>query len=195
MVKKCIQCGKNFELTGAEVHYFEEKGMEIPKHCRECRQTNRINKNSTVVPKGKARRQQRKTVLRSVPTTVFVFLVAIAFVYITFVRGGSQTSSPSGTQTTTPSNVQAAVMFRSEELWKEHYEKHGKEMGFESAEEYLAGANAAIQNPNALHKREKEDGDDVYYVQSTNDFVIVSTDGYIRTYFRPDDGIQYYNRQ
>lgn len=36
---------------------------------------------------------------------------------------------------------------------------------------------------------------DVYYVESTNEFVIVSTDGYIRTYFKPDAGISYYNRQ
>ena len=43
--------------------------------------------------------------------------------------------------------------------------------------------------------KEKEDGDDVYYIQDTNEFVVVSTDGYIRTYFNPDDGIDYYNRQ
>ena len=46
-----------------------------------------------------------------------------------------------------------------------------------------------------LHKIEAEDGDDVYYLESTNEFVIVSTDGYIRTYFKPEDGIEYYNRQ
>ena len=28
-----------------------------------------------------------------------------------------------------------------------------------------------------------------------DEFVIVSTDGYIRTYFKPEDGIAYYNRQ
>ena len=44
-------------------------------------------------------------------------------------------------------------------------------------------------------KIQAEDGDDVYYVESTNEFVIVSTDGYIRTYFNPDAGITYYNRQ
>ena len=68
-------------------------------------------------------------------------------------------------------------------------------MGYASAEEYLAGANAAIHRSDVLQKKEKEDGDDVYYVEATNDLVIVSTDGYIRTYFRPEDGIAYYNRQ
>ncbi len=50
-----------------------------------------------------------------------------------------------------------------------------------------------INNPDALHKLEKEDGDDVYFVEDTNEFVVVSTDGYIRTYFIAD--IDYYNRQ
>ena len=31
--------------------------------------------------------------------------------------------------------------------------------------------------------------------ESTNEFVIVSTDGYIRTYFKPSDGIEYFKRQ
>ena len=42
---------------------------------------------------------------------------------------------------------------------------------------------------------EKDDGDDIYYLERTNELVIVSTDGYIRTYFRPDSGIKYYNKQ
>lgn len=68
-------------------------------------------------------------------------------------------------------------------------------MGFASAEEYEKAAAAVPNNPNVLHKTEKEDGDDVYYVESTNEFVVVSTDGYIRTYFNPDRGIDYYNKQ
>ncbi len=85
--------------------------------------------------------------------------------------------------------------FRYDSLLESHYEKHGIDMGFASEEEYLAAANAVINNPDALHKIEAEDGDDVYYVEATNEFVVVAPDGYIRTYFWPDDGIDYYNRQ
>lgn len=85
--------------------------------------------------------------------------------------------------------------FRYDNLLESHYEKHGIDMGFETAEDYLAAANAVINNPDALHKIEAEDGDDVYYVEATNEFVVVAPDGYIRTYFLPDDGIDYYNRQ
>ena len=85
--------------------------------------------------------------------------------------------------------------FRNDTLLNEHYQKHGIEMGFSSASAYEAAARSVVENRDALHKTEAEDGDDVYYVESTNEFVIVSTDGYIRTYFKPNDGIDYYNRQ
>ena len=75
--------------------------------------------------------------------------------------------------------------FRSEKHLNDHYEKHGEEMG----------ASAVVNNPESLHKLEKDDGDDVYYLEKTNEFVVVSTDGYIRTYFRPDAGSAYYNKQ
>ena len=45
------------------------------------------------------------------------------------------------------------------------------------------------------HKKEAEDGDDIYYDTENNEIVFVSEDGYIRTYFKPTDGINYYNRQ
>ncbi len=85
--------------------------------------------------------------------------------------------------------------FRTEGQLADHYEKHGMEMGFTSEEEYLEAANAVINHPDTLHKLEEEDGDDVYYLEATNELVIVSGDGYIRTYFYPEDGINYYNRQ
>lgn len=85
--------------------------------------------------------------------------------------------------------------FRNEKLLNDHYEKHGKEMGFDSAESYEAAANEIINNPNSLHRIEEEDGDDVYYLEENNGFVIVSIDGYIRTFFYPEDGLDYFTRQ
>lgn len=89
--------------------------------------------------------------------------------------------------------------FRSEKLLTQHFEKHGAEFDgdfdYDTAAEYEKGASDVINNTAALHKTEAEDGDGVYYIESTNEFVILSTDGYIRTYFRPNDGIKYYDRQ
>lgn len=97
----------------------------------------------------------------------------------------SSTSSPAASQ----------LKFRNKNLLNQHYEKHGKDMGFSSAEEYEKAAARVPYDPDVLHKIEKEDGDDVYYIERTNEFVIVSTDGYLRTYFNPDRGIDYFNRQ
>lgn len=89
--------------------------------------------------------------------------------------------------------------FRSEKQRDQHFEKHGGEFeddfGYETAEDYERGASDVINDPDALFKTEAEDGDGVYYIEETNEFVILSTDGYIRTYFRPSAGINYFNRQ
>ena len=85
--------------------------------------------------------------------------------------------------------------FRNAKLLKEHFYKHGVEMGFDSEEEYEKAASDVANNPDSLHKLEKEDGDDVYYRVETNEFVVVSKKGYIRTYFCPDSGKKYFDKQ
>lgn len=89
--------------------------------------------------------------------------------------------------------------FRSKKYLDEHFAKHGDEFkddfGYQNAAEYEKGASDVINNKDALHKNEKEDGDGIYYLVDTNEFVVLSTDGYIRTYFRPDSGKKYYDKQ
>ena len=111
-----------------------------------------------------------------------------------------QDNTAAQTVNATPDNVSDktdadTLRFRNSDLLMQHYEKHGKDMGFSSAEDYERAAAAVPSNPNVMHKTEKDDGDDVYYIRETNEFVIVSTDGYIRTYFLPDSGIKYFNKQ
>ena len=118
----------------------------------------------------------------------------------TLTESETEASIETSTETLTeisaePEEEQIEYRFRSKKLLNEHYEKHGVDMGFESAADYEKAASAVVNNPDALHKTEKEDGDDVYYLKATNEFVIVSPDGYIRTYFNPRDGIDYFNRQ
>ena len=98
-------------------------------------------------------------------------------------------------ENTAGENAGNTLRFRNSDLLMQHYEKHGKDMGFSSAEEYEKAAAAVPADPSVLHKTEKDDGDDVYYIKETNEFVVVSTDGYIRTYFLPESGIRYFNKQ
>ncbi len=97
------------------------------------------------------------------------------------------------TQDVSSDQKQSNLSFRNDNLFYSHYEKHGIEMGFESADEYLKAANAVVAHPDVLHKYEAEDGDDVYFLESTGEFVVVSRDGYIRTYYYADK--DYFDRQ
>lgn len=118
-------------------------------------------------------------------------------------RAATQTAAPTEAQTAAPPESEGETAgeitndlhFRNSSLLEQHYQKHGIEMGFSSAEEYEKAAAAVVTDSRVLHKTEAEDGDDVYYIEETNEFVIVSTDGYIRTYFNPNRGINYFYDQ
>ena len=160
------------------------------------------------------------TLIVSLIIVMAVFFTGCSMTYDNSQTSGTTVAAEATTETTTSSSATASdntkstsrtnskqtsadskntsasnLTFRHENLLNSHYEKHGKDMGFSSAKEYEKAAAAVVANSSALHKKEAEDGDDVYYIESTNEFVIVSTDGYIRTYFNPDAGIAYYNRQ
>lgn len=93
----------------------------------------------------------------------------------------------------TATEATSRLAFRTEGKLQQHFEKHGQETGCATAEEYLAAANAVIANPAALHKLQAEDGDDLYFLESTGEFVVVSPAGYIRTYYLTDR--DYFERQ
>lgn len=115
----------------------------------------------------------------------------------------SESMNPTETQSTNAAAktqpeaevTKSTYTFRTEELYQSHYQKHGAEFGSITKEEYLALANDLIISPTALHKPEAEDGDDLIYDPEKNQFLVFSTDGYIRTFFCPDDGMAYYERQ
>ncbi|MCQ2546440.1 MAG: hypothetical protein MJ161_02680 [Clostridia bacterium] len=129
--------------------------------------------------------------------TIVSLLVLLALVIagISACQGKKTGQQEKPAADTGQQTVQTEYSFRYDDYLQDHYRKHGIDMGFDSTEEYLEAANAVISNPEALTKTEKEDGDTVYYVKKTNEFVVLSTDGYIRTYFYPRDGINYFNRQ
>ena len=86
--------------------------------------------------------------------------------------------------------------FRSEKQYVDHFKKHGQEFGDITIEEYLQMANDLINSDSdTLHTKISKDGDYVFYDEATNEFLVLSDDGYIRTFFEPNAGIDYYNRQ
>lgn len=89
-------------------------------------------------------------------------------------------------------NSRSTLTFRNNERLMQHYDKHGSEMGCSSAEEYENKAAKVAQSRSALRKRQG-DGDTCYYIESTREFVVVSNDGYIRTYFKASKA--YFDKQ
>lgn len=88
------------------------------------------------------------------------------------------------------------INFRTQQLLDSHYAKHGAEFGNITKEQYLEGANNLIHSSGAnILKKTEADGDILIYNTDTNEFLVLSYDGFIRTYFKPTDGIDYFNRQ
>ncbi len=86
--------------------------------------------------------------------------------------------------------------FRNQDLLDSHYNKHGSEFGNISKEQYLQGANDLINSTSDdILTKTRANGDIIHYNPRTNEFAVKSADGYIRTYFKPSDGLDYFNRQ
>lgn len=87
--------------------------------------------------------------------------------------------------------------FRSDELLHSHYEKHKDEFGGNlTIDEYFRKANYLVnQVSSSVITKTEKDGDALFFDTLTGEFGVLSTDGYIRTYFIPEDGIDYYNRK
>ena len=224
MKRTCKQCGKEFELTEGEISFYESKGLDLPKRCKECREVNKSGKSASDTKRESL--TTNKTASQAgwpAGKLIVTSIAAIAIVLAALIGGGALDGIVPGTDPSSTANnaVVASVSnttdaaaanvsntanasntstantkkytFRNTSLLNEHYEKHGKSMGFADASAYESAASAVVTNTKALHKTEREDGDDVYYLENTREFVVVSTDGYIRTYYYADK--DYFERQ
>ncbi len=90
--------------------------------------------------------------------------------------------------------VAVEVAFKSGRL-AEHFKKHGPEMGYRSAEEYLLGARRLLGRKGTLQK-ERADGERLFYDPRSNEFAVLAKDGRtLRTFFKPNGGRRYWDRQ
>lgn len=194
--RKCKQCGKEFVLSDSEIKFFNDKNLELPKRCSECRKENKNNKEYNIDSsknnniKDNNKNNVKKKTVRNIIATALVILVLLLGKIFNIDINWKEIDTNFGSQENSVS-----LEFRNETLWEEHFNKHGSEFGYKSKEEYLKGANEVINSSTSKHKTESEDGDEIYYDEDKNEIVFISSDGYIRTYFKPSDGINYYNRQ
>ncbi|MEG0072087.1 MAG: hypothetical protein RR692_02720 [Raoultibacter sp.] len=135
----------------------------------------------------------------------FAVLALVVLLIFTALTGASGCSSFSSENSGDVLSTEGAVIpakeqpyrFASQEKFDQHYKKHGREFGEISQDEYLQKANDLIASTSSTvkTKREKDDGDTCYYDTATNEFLVLNKKGVIRTFFRPNDGIDYFNRQ
>lgn len=80
---------------------------------------------------------------------------------------------------------------------EEHWEKHGREFPeFHTAQEYEAAALAFVTKPpSGTLTKTNDRGDTLYYDPATNTFAVKDGQGEPRTFFRPDNGRAYWDRQ
>lgn len=218
MILTCKQCGKEFELSDEEIKFYESKKLNIPKRCSDCRKLNKLkakknaeikkNKNSKIENKEKIdtaiegndndkevykfdlstkgiSSEDKKFLSNKKNNIIYAFIFFILSAIVALL-GYSYNINAENTD---------SYEFRNDDYLLEHFEKHNDDFDYENPEQYVKGANKVITSTEALHKTEKSDGDDIYYIKATNEFVIVSDDGYIRTYFKPKNGIEYYNNK
>lgn len=194
--RTCKQCGKNFIITDSEIEFFKSKGLELPKRCSSCRKKNNSNSNRNIntniernEDRGKYNKNKKNIFISIIAGLLVILSVFIGKVFNIDILNLWQASSYTNEQ-----NI-SSLQFRNEKLLDEHFIKHGNEFGYSTKLEYLEGANRVINSSSSLRKQEGEDGDEIYYDKNSNEIVFVSKDGYIRTYFKPTEGIEYYNRQ
>jgi hypothetical protein len=140
----------------------------------------------------------RKEVLRRICCSVGLF---VAF-WISLIAGPSlsQVVSPvpssSIPQVSSPT-PRAEIGFSSKQKLLDHYQKHGREFGKISREEYLRLAQDLrdrVLDENILEFK-RPDGVVTRFDRKGGAFLAFNRDGVIRTFFRPNDGEAYFWRQ
>ena len=76
-----------------------------------------------------------------------------------------------------------------------HFQKHGLAMGFANQADYLRAAQALVRGGPDVETLRRDGGDTLFYRASTDEFAVLSDRNVIRTYFKPDDGPAYWERQ
>jgi pyocin large subunit-like protein len=114
--------------------------------------------------------------------------------------GGAAAQADQPAPATRPADArtpEARVGFTSQRALQEHFEKHGREFGPVSQAQYLRLAQALRDAPRGGDVLEavRADGVVTRFDRGTGAFVAFHRDLTIRTFFKPNDGERYFERQ
>lgn len=94
-------------------------------------------------------------------------------------------------------SVDARVGFTSKRALEEHYAKHGHEFGGIGQSQYLRLAQELRDAPagGSVREARRADGVITRFDTRSGAFIAFHEDRSIRTFFKPNDGIRYFERQ
>ena len=89
------------------------------------------------------------------------------------------------------------VRFETPEKMQKHYDKHIDKYGNISISEYIALANELVnaKDTDDIERIVRSDESTAIYRFSTNDFLVITKDGYSRPFYKPDDGEAYWREE
>jgi pyocin large subunit-like protein len=134
---------------------------------------------------------------RSARQLVAVFLVAVALTLVAAACGKTDPAAQAEAQPTATTITRPDVGFRSGERLDEHYRKHGPEFGSVGRDAYLRLAQSLRDRPvgGPVLEVVRRNGVVTRFDRSSGAFIAFEGDGVIRTFFRPNDGEDYFLRQ
>lgn len=116
--------------------------------------------------------------------------------------GNAAVERASGAEAAKPAEARDARVastkgFRSRTALDEHFEKHGAEFGAITKDEYLRRAQELrdAKVGGAIRELVRDDGVISRFDTKSGAFGAFDRDGTIRTFFKPNDGLRYFERQ
>ena len=77
-----------------------------------------------------------------------------------------------------------------------HYRRNGKDFGARSVDAYVERAHAFVSKPpRGTLRLTRRNGDKLFYDPASNTFAVATRQGAPRTMFKPEDGMEYWQRQ
>lgn len=119
-------------------------------------------------------------------------LLITAFIYVTQAPKIPTSQANQQTNLVTLSEIDLPLWTSTKTMTAEqnalaHFKKHGSEMGFKNAADYVRAAHVFLRNPPlGTETKTEDDGDILRYNETTGQFGVMRKDGAPRTFFIPD---------
>ena len=90
-----------------------------------------------------------------------------------------------------------AARFANQQKLSQHFIKHGNEFGNITEAQYLQRAQQLVnsQSGGNILTKLRANGDMLFFDKATGDFAVKSSEGIIRTLFKPTNGLEYFLKQ